>query len=94
MILHTHDVVQHEGEEPTPVYFLHLNREETQAVIAGLTQAMAENPESESFSMNLGAANSVEIPVEKVEESDPVANGAVTKNGQIVVPPGGGLIVP
>ena len=83
MLLHTHDVVQHEGEDPTPVYFLHLNKEEAQALINGLSGAIASNPDSPSYSVNLGAAASVDLPVEEP-----------TQNGNGLITPGGGLIVP
>lgn len=76
MLLHTHAV-----ENDVDHYFLHLNAEEAQMLIDGLTLTLEQNPESQSYSVNLGPAVQ--------EEPQPIIEVTYPENGN-----GSGLIVP
>lgn len=64
MLLHTHTI-----ENEPDHYFLHLNKQEAEMLIEGLSLTLEQSPESPSYSVNLGP---VLTPAE-LENFEPLA---------------------
>lgn len=74
MILHTHTILQNEQE--VDVYVLHVNAEEAANLSVLLINAIEESPESEAFSITLGA-----VEQQPVRQSD-----IITPDSRLIVP--------